>query len=101
MEKSDLKYPLIHGQVGRSVNVTPKNPLDRPCRGGSSFVPHGGPWLRSGCFKVTGMFPQPRGPWVTVHLCVLYMYISGLSAITSHLCYFQARLLGTLAVSGV
>lgn len=48
VEKSDLKYPLIHGQ-GRQVSERPlrESLLNRPCRGGSSFVPHGGPWLRS------------------------------------------------------
>lgn len=65
MEKSDLKYPLIHGQ-GRQVSelATPRILLNRPVEV-ELLCPSWGPWLRGprGCFKVTGMFlSQPRGP---------------------------------------
>nr|XP_023476104.1 protein phosphatase 1M isoform X7 [Equus caballus] len=76
VEKSDLKYPLIHGQ-GRQVSEwpLPRIPLKLPPT--ESKAP-------KGC---------------SLPLCALLVHLLGLSAVSSHLPCPQARLLGTLAVS--
>lgn len=94
VEKSDLKYPLIHGQ-GRQVSEWPpfQNPSSvAPCRGRSSFAW----WLWLVSWE---LLQGPGCLRATVHLYALLVHLLGLFAVTSHLPCPQARLLGTLAVS--
>ncbi|KAK2501131.1 hypothetical protein MC885_000397 [Smutsia gigantea] len=99
VEKSDLKYPLIHGQ-GRQVSEwsPPRIPLKLPPEelGTLLSLARGCGWGCRVCFKAIGyFFLSPGHPRATVHLCVP----SCASGVTSHFPSPQARLLGTLAVS--
>lgn len=106
MEKSDLKYPLIHGQ-GRQVSEwpLPRIPLKLPPTEVRAPLS-----LLGGCGRALGagpllpgdrMFlPQSKAPkGCSLPLCALLVHLLGLSAVSSHLPCPQARLLGTLAVS--
>lgn len=98
MEKSDLKYPLIHGQ-GRQVSEQPppRTPQLLTAEAGVPLCL----WLVSwGLLQGHRVFlPQPRVPeGHSPPLCFTVLLL-GLFAVTSHLPCPQARLLGTLAVS--
>lgn len=79
VEKSDLKYPLIHGQ-GRQVSEWPprRAPLKSPpAEVGAPFFLVGGCGLGLGVSsKATGCLSLNPGPLrATVRFCVLYLHI--------------------------
>lgn len=83
VEKSDLKYPLIHGQ-GRQVSELPppRIPLQLPTAEVGAPLCSGCGWCPGVCSKAIGCFSLCPGCLrTTVHLCALLVHLLGLFAV--------------------